>query len=83
MHWSYRLRSSYESAAPRPLVRLASARAALLASASAVSGHPLLRAAAVDAARMAKFSQTLLQGNPVKVSGVIVYNFVPPDDGTN
>jgi TonB family protein len=46
-------------------------------SASAVSGHPLLRAAAVQAARQAKFSPTLLSGKPVKVNGVIVYNFVP------
>ncbi len=45
-------------------------------SASAVSGHPLLRAAATDAARGARFSPTLLQGEPVKVSGVITYNFV-------
>ena len=46
-------------------------------SASAVSGHPLLRAAAVAAARGAKFSPTKLSGQPVKVSGVITYNFVP------
>ncbi len=46
-------------------------------SASAVSGHPLLRAAAESAAREARFSSTLLSGQPVKVSGVIVYNFVP------
>lgn len=46
-------------------------------SASAVSGHPLLRAAAVAAARGAKFSPTQLSGQPVKVSGVITYNFVP------
>ena len=46
-------------------------------SASAVSGHPLLRAAAVSAARNAKFSPTQLSGQPVKVSGVITYNFVP------
>jgi TonB family protein len=46
-------------------------------SASAVSGHPLLRASAVQAARQAKFSPTLLSGKPVKVTGVIVYNFVP------
>lgn len=46
-------------------------------SASAVSGHPLLRAAAESAARGAKFSPTLLNGIPVKVSGVVVYNFVP------
>jgi len=46
-------------------------------SASAVSGHPLLQAAAVAAARGAKFSPTVLSGQPVKVSGVITYNFVP------
>ncbi len=52
-------------------------------AASAVSGHPLLRAAAVDAARMAKFSPTLLEGNAVKVTGVLVYNFVAADGGQN
>lgn len=46
-------------------------------SANAVSGHPLLRAAAAQAARSAKFAPTLLSGQPVKVTGVIVYNFVP------
>ncbi len=46
-------------------------------SASAVSGHPLLRGAAVSAARSSKFSPTLLSGQPVKVTGVIVYNFQP------
>ncbi len=46
-------------------------------SANAVSGHPLLRQAAVSAARGARFSPTLLSGQPVKVSGVITYNFVP------
>jgi TonB family protein len=46
-------------------------------SASAVSGHPLLRAAAVEAARDAKFSPTKLSGQPVKVTGVINYNFTP------
>ncbi len=46
-------------------------------SASAVSGHPLLRQAAAQAARSAKFRPTLLSGQPVKVNGVIVYNFVP------
>lgn len=47
-------------------------------SATAVSGHPLLRAAAVSAARSARFSPTMLSGQPVKVSGVITYNFVAP-----
>jgi TonB family protein len=44
-------------------------------SATAVSGHPLLRAAAVDAARRARFTPTLLTGVPVKVTGMIIYNF--------
>ena len=45
-------------------------------SASAVSGHPLLRAVAVAAAHGARFSPTKLSGQPVKVTGVITYNFV-------
>lgn len=44
--------------------------------AHAVSGHPLLQAASVAAARQAKFSPTKLCGEPVKVTGVITYNFV-------
>ncbi len=44
-------------------------------SANAVTGHPLLRVSAVEAARKAKFSPTLLSGKAVKVTGVIVYNF--------
>ncbi len=46
-------------------------------SASAASGHPLLRQAAEEAARNAKFAPTLLNGAPVKITGVLVYNFVP------
>jgi TonB family protein len=44
-------------------------------SANAVSGHPLLKASAVAAARQARFTPTKLAGKPVKVSGVINYNF--------
>lgn len=43
--------------------------------AEAVSGHPLLRSAAEKAARAAVFPPKLLNGEPVKVWGVIVYNF--------
>ena len=46
-------------------------------SAAAVAGHPLLRAASEIAACNSGFTPTLLAGNPVKVMGVIVYNFVP------
>lgn len=44
-------------------------------SAKSVDGHPLLRSAAEDAAKRASFTPTLLSGVPVKVTGVIVYNF--------
>jgi protein TonB len=45
-------------------------------AAHATSGHPLLQAAAVGAARSSKFTPTKLSGQPVKVNGVIIYNFV-------
>jgi len=45
-------------------------------AAESVTGHPLLRAAALNAAREAKFSPTKLNGQAVKVNGVVVYNFV-------
>lgn len=44
-------------------------------SARAVGGPPLLQAAAVQAAYGARFSPTKLSGQPVKVTGVITYNF--------
>jgi TonB family protein len=44
--------------------------------ARATSGHPLLQQAAVAAARRARFAPTKLSGRPVKVSGVLTYNFV-------
>lgn len=44
-------------------------------SARAVRGHPLLQTAAVEAARQARFSPTRLSGQPVKVSGILTYNF--------
>lgn len=45
-------------------------------SAKAVSGNPLLRSVSETAAKSARFSQTFLSGQPVKVTGVIIYNFV-------
>jgi len=44
-------------------------------AANAISGHPLLKAAAVDAARQWQFSPTMLSGTPVKVVGAITFNF--------
>ena len=45
-------------------------------SAKGINGHPALRAASERAAKQSKFSPTLLCGKPVKVSGIITYNFV-------
>ena len=44
-------------------------------AAQATGGHNLLRDAAVQAARQARFTPTVLSGKPVPVSGVIIYNF--------
>lgn len=46
--------------------------------AEAISGHPLLQAAAVEAAYHARFRPTKLSGNSVKVSGVLTYDFALP-----
>jgi TonB family protein len=47
-------------------------------SARAIGGPTALRDAAVDAAKRARFSSTKLSGVPVKVVGVINYNFTLP-----
>ncbi|MGB9179349.1 MAG: TonB family protein [Pyrinomonadaceae bacterium] len=48
-------------------------------SAHAANGPQGLREAAAQAATMARFSPTMLSGQPVKVSGVISYKFVLPE----
>lgn len=45
-------------------------------SAKSASGHALLAPAAVQAAYLARFSPTMIGNTPVRVSGVIVYNFM-------
>jgi TonB family protein len=45
-------------------------------SSRAVTGHPLLRPAGEEAAKRARFSPTTICGKPVKVTGIINYNFV-------
>jgi len=44
-------------------------------SANAIDGHPMLRGESERAARGAKFSPTKLSDVPVKVTGIITYNF--------
>jgi TonB family protein len=46
--------------------------------ARAVSGPKMLHEVSLTAARQAKFTPTLLSGEPVKVSGVLVFNFGRP-----
>ena len=46
-------------------------------SAQAVRGHPLLRAAAAQTACRATFRPTVIGGKPVKITGIIIYNFIP------
>ena len=45
-------------------------------AAAAISGHPLLQATCVKAARESLFTTTKLEGAPVKVTGVLRYNFI-------
>ena len=44
-------------------------------AARALGGHPLLTTAAVEAARGWRFNPTLLNGVPVRVTGLITFNF--------
>ena len=45
-------------------------------AAKAISGHPLLWGVSVEAAKNSLFSPTLIAGAPVRVTGVVQYNFV-------
>lgn len=42
-----------------------------------IGAHPLLISASESAALAARFSPTLLDGHPVKVTGIITYTFIP------
>ena len=51
--------------------------AGLVSSARAISGHPLLKDSAVNAARQWRFTPTMLAGVPTKVVGTLTFNFEP------
>jgi len=55
-------------------------KAGKVISARVLSGHPLLRDAALTAARQWEFMPTMVSGKPDKVSGILTFNFVL-DDG--
>ncbi|MGB7207468.1 MAG: energy transducer TonB [Pyrinomonadaceae bacterium] len=46
-------------------------------SAESISGHPLLAPSAVSVAKKAKFIPSMAKGEPIRVIGIILYNFVP------
>lgn len=45
-------------------------------SAKAISGHPLLRPAAENAARQSRFNPVKINDRAVKASGLVIYNFI-------
>jgi TonB family protein len=49
-----------------------------VSEAKAVSGPPTLQQVSVNAALQAKFAPTSLMGEPVKVTGVLIFNFPKP-----
>ncbi|HEV2664662.1 MAG TPA: energy transducer TonB, partial [Blastocatellia bacterium] len=51
--------------------------------AKAVKGHPVLRAAAEEAARKWVFKPTLLDGKPVRQPGTLTFVFTPPPPPTS
>jgi protein TonB len=49
-----------------------------VAEARAISGPKMLQEVSVNAALQAKFTPTLVAGEPVRVTGVLVFNFGRP-----
>ena len=68
--------ASRAHAAGQVLVQILVDEEGKVVAAAAVSGHPLLYGVSVAAARQARFSPTKFKGDPVKVTGVIAYNFI-------
>jgi protein TonB len=60
-------------------VRVTISATGRVTKASAISGHPLLRDAAVEAARRWEFEPTVVNGTPVETELVLTFEFaVPP-----
>jgi Ca-activated chloride channel family protein len=60
----------------RVIVELTIDETGKVTKARAISGHPLLHKAAVAAALQARFSPTILSGEPVSITGTISYTFL-------
>jgi TonB family protein len=59
-------------------VRVTISAAGRVTRANAISGHPLLRDAAVEAARRWEFEPTLVDGTPVETELVLTFEFAAP-----
>ncbi|HEX8117578.1 MAG TPA: TonB family protein [Pyrinomonadaceae bacterium] len=73
---AYPLGAKAQGASGTVVVRIVVDESGKVIQAEALCGHPILARAAEEAARAARFTPTTLSGTPVKVSGVITYNFV-------
>jgi TonB family protein len=73
---SYPLKAKESRVQGTVVVRITVDETGRVVNAAPVCGPALLHDAAVIAARDARFTSTLLDGRPVKVTGTITYNFV-------
>jgi TonB family protein len=57
------------------IVRVSINESGDVSEANVISGHMLLREAAVQSARQWKFKPTLLSGRPIEIRGILTFNF--------
>jgi TonB family protein len=58
-------------------VRVVISETGRVTEATAISGHPALRTAAVEAARQWVYKPATLNGAPVKMESVLTFTFAP------
>src|SRR4029079_9692266 len=61
------------------VVQILIGRSGAVESARAISGHPLLRPAAEQAAMEATFAPVTIDGKPIRVNGTVEYRFIDAD----
>jgi TonB family protein len=74
---AYPLRARSMNAYGKVEVRIVISELGAVIEATAISGHPALRSAAVDAAREWVYKPTTLYGVPIKVETVLTFTFNP------
>lgn len=75
---AYPLAAKNSGASGKVVVEVTIDESGKIVEARAVSGHPFLQPAAVQAARQARFSPAKLSGEPVRIKGTINYVFTLP-----